>query len=72
MIINVKVIPKARKEKIEREGEILKVYVKEKAEKGKANKRVLELLSEFFNVKKSQIRIVSGEKQRKKVIEIKK
>ena len=38
---------------------------------GKANKRIIELLSEYFDVPKSKISLVNGEKSKKKVFEIK-
>jgi uncharacterized protein (TIGR00251 family) len=40
--------------------------------KGKANEAVIEVLAEFFGVKKSDIRIMSGERSREKVVEIRK
>ena len=44
--------------------------VDERAEDGQANKRLLEILSSYFNVPKSRIRIVRGSKSRDKVIEV--
>lgn len=38
---------------------------------GKANKRIIELLSDYFDVPKSKITLVNGEKSKKKVFEIK-
>lgn len=38
---------------------------------GKANKRITELLSEYFDVPKSKVSLASGEKSKKKVFEIK-
>lgn len=38
---------------------------------GKANKRIIELLSDYFDVPKSKISLVNGEKSKKKVFEIK-
>lgn len=37
---------------------------------GKANEALIEFLSEIFDVSKSQIQIVKGERGRKKVIQI--
>lgn len=36
------------------------ISVKEKAENNRANKRVLEILAEYFKIPKSKIRIVNG------------
>ena len=37
-----------------------KISTKEKAEKNMANKKVIELLSSYFNISKSKIRIING------------
>jgi len=70
MIVKIKVIPNAGKNEVIKEGEILKVKVSSPPSKGKANKEVIELLANFFEVKKNCIRIVKGEKSREKIIEI--
>lgn len=49
-------------------GERLHVKVRAVAEKGRANKAVIELLAEYFSVAKSQIEIVSGQTNRNKRI----
>ncbi len=46
-------------------GELL-VYVREPAIDGKANKAVAELLAKYFEVPKSQVRLVSGRTSRHK------
>ena len=68
--IHIKVIPNARKNEVIEEGETLKVRVAAPAFDGKANKAVIEILSEFFNVRKSNIKIIKGEKSRNKIVEI--
>lgn len=65
----IKVIPNAKKNEVLEEEGILKVYVKSPPVRGKANKAVIELLAEFFKVKKRDIKIIKGEKSREKVIE---
>ncbi|MBC7129166.1 MAG: DUF167 domain-containing protein [Thermoplasmatales archaeon] len=70
MIVKIKVIPNAGKNEVIKEGEILKVKVSSPPSKGKANKEVIELLANFFEVKKNCIRIIKGEKSREKIIEI--
>lgn len=70
MIINIRVIPNAKKNHISKDRDILKVRVTAPAIGGKANKAVIEMLAEFFNVKKGNIRIISGERSRDKIIEI--
>lgn len=66
--INVRVIPNARKDHVAEEEGRFKIYVNAPAIGGKANKAMIEVLAEFFNVKKSDIRIIRGEKSREKVI----
>lgn len=70
MIINIKVIPNASKNRIaEVEGQ-LKAYVTAPPADGKANKALVELLSEHFNTPKSRIRIARGKTSRHKTVEI--
>ena len=70
MLLNVKVIPNAKKNKAVEEAGRLKVYLTATPVEGKANRALIEFLSEHFKVKKKQIRIVRGEKSREKVVEI--
>ncbi len=64
--MQIKVIPNAaRNEILEKEGKLI-VKVRAQPEKGKANAAVLKLLKEKFG---AQVRIVSGEKSRRKVVE---
>ncbi len=69
-VINVRVRPNAKKNDISEEVGQLKVYVKPPAIGGKANKALIEVLAEFFNVNKSDIKIIRGERSREKVIEV--
>ncbi|MCX5808175.1 MAG: DUF167 domain-containing protein [Proteobacteria bacterium] len=66
----MKVIPNARKREIIREGSGLKVKLTSVPRDGKANEELVEYLSEIFKVKKSEIKILRGEKDRRKVISI--
>jgi len=70
MIINIKVITKAKKNMIKETKSGLKVYVTSPPEKGKANVAVIDMLSKFLGVKKYHINIISGQHSREKVIEI--
>ncbi len=54
---------------VEKDG-ILEVSVSSAPFDGKANEEMLELLSDYFEVAKSAIEIVSGHKSRQKIIEI--
>jgi uncharacterized protein (TIGR00251 family) len=70
MKINVRVSPGAKKEKIEESDGGLKVYMNVPAIEGRANKKLIEILAEYYGIKKYNIKIVLGEKKRDKVIEI--
>jgi uncharacterized protein (TIGR00251 family) len=71
MRIKLKVITKAKKEEVRKISENnYRIKVAIPPEKGKANKRVIELLSEKLGIKKQDIRIVSGETSARKIIEI--
>ncbi len=71
MKIKVKVKPNARKEEIKKISEdMYEVKVTVVPEKGKANKKVIEVLSKYFNVSKSRIKLVKGEKSKEKLFEI--
>lgn len=69
-VMNIRVIPNAKKNDISEDEGRIKVRVKAPAVGGKANKALIQLLAEFFKVSKKDIRIVRGEKSREKVIEI--
>ncbi len=71
MRIRVKVKPNAKKEEIKKiEEDYYEVRVTVVPEKGKANKKVIEVLSKHFKVPKSRISLVRGETSREKVFEI--
>lgn len=72
MIIEVKVIPKSSQNAvIGFEDDILKIKCTAVPEKGKANKAVIALLADHFNVPKSAITILKGKTSSRKTVEIK-
>jgi len=72
MLVKAKVFPGAGKEEIIKKGEAaFEIWVKEKPIKGLANRRVIEILSEYFKVSFNQVRLIKGFKQRNKTFEIK-
>ena len=66
----ITVKPGRKVEKIEEKGNELIVFTHARAHDGEANKRVIEILAEYFGVSKSQVEIVSGQKTKKKTVEI--
>ncbi|MGQ9464877.1 MAG: DUF167 domain-containing protein [bacterium] len=69
-LINIRVIPNSKKDEVIQESGGLKVKITAPPVEGKANKALVELLAEYFNVKKNKIRIIKGEKSKNKVIMI--
>ena len=59
-IFEIKVIAKAKENKIYLENNIVKVKVTEVPEDGKANKAIVKLFSEKLKIPKSNIEIISG------------
>jgi len=70
MRLSIRVIPNAKQNKVIEGTERLKVYLTAPPVEGKANKALIEFLSEYFGVKKRKIKIIGGEKSREKVLEI--
>ncbi len=53
-------------------GDFLLVRVKSPPVEGRANREMIEVLSDYFGVPKSRIRIVAGKSSRDKLVEIEK
>jgi uncharacterized protein (TIGR00251 family) len=71
MRISVRVTANAKKAGVIKVSDAnYKARVDAPANGGRANERLIEILSEHFNVKKSGICILSGLKSRSKIIEI--
>ncbi len=68
--INIRVIPRAKKNLVKIEPGRLKVYLTAPPQDGKANKLLIAVLAEHFKVKKKQVCILRGEKSQDKIIEI--
>lgn len=67
LVLPVRAQPGARKNGITGEHDgALKVAVTQAPEKGKANKALAEVLAREFGLKKSQVRLLSGETSQRK------
>ncbi len=66
-ILSLRAQPGSRRNELRaaRQG-ILKACVTQSAEKGKANKAIIELLAKSLGLRKSQIELISGETSRQK------
>jgi len=72
MIIKIKVITNAKKQKIELQPDkSLKIHLISQPARGKANQELIELLADYYHLSKSQIKIIQGETAKNKIIEIK-
>ncbi|MDO8620171.1 MAG: DUF167 domain-containing protein [bacterium] len=67
--IKVHVVTESKKEVVAEKDDLIYVSVREKAEQGLANRRVLELLRVKFGVK-ANVRIVSGHHSPHKIISV--
>jgi hypothetical protein len=70
MILNVRVIPRASRNLVKEENGCFKVYLTKPAQDNLANAQLIELLSEYLNIKKYRISIIKGHKSRSKLIEV--
>jgi uncharacterized protein len=69
VFIRVRVTPNAKEASVVKVGEAeFEVKVDEAATGGRANKRLLEIVSEHFKIPKSRISIVRGARSRDKVL----
>jgi uncharacterized protein (TIGR00251 family) len=70
MIIEVHVITNAKKRELKLEGPHLKIKITSVPHEGKANAELISFLADFFDVRRSEIKIAKGEKERKKLVSI--
>ena len=69
-IVRIRVIPNAKKNEVKKFGDGFKVYLTAPPVDGKANKMLLKILADEFNLKKSQLSIAKGANSRDKIIKI--
>lgn len=70
MRLEVKVVPSAKKNMIKLDTSPVKVYLTAPAVDGKANKALVDFLSEYYKITKTHIHIIKGLKTRLKTINI--
>ena len=77
MKLLIKVIPNAKQNAVVEDfvdllgQRILKIKTTQPPEDGKANKAVIEILAQYFAVKKNSIKLISGATSRNKVFWVK-
>jgi len=71
MLIKIKVFPKSKKEEIIKKSEdSFEIKVKERPERGLANKGVVRIIASHFKIPESKIRLIKGFKEKNKIFEI--
>lgn len=70
MRIRVEVKPNSKAPVVEAVEDHLVVRVKEPPKEGKANEAVLRAIAEHFGVARRDVRLVSGESSRRKLVEL--
>lgn len=70
MKITVIAHPKSKTEKVVKTKEGFEVFFNVVPEKGRANKKVIEMLSSYLEVSKSSIVLISGESSKTKIFKV--
>ena len=70
MTVDLKVIPGAKKNRLQEENGRIKVYLTSPPVDGKANKALIEFLADHYGVRKSGVKIIKGLKSRQKTVRI--
>ncbi len=70
MFIKVFVTPGAKKEKVEEQGDTLRIAVREPATANRANDRVRELIAMREGVSIGKVRILTGHHSRAKMVSV--
>lgn len=71
-IFEVKVKTKAKENKVIKEKNSLKIYVKSSPTKGKANNEVIDVFANYLNRPKSDVSIIKGSKNTRKLLRVEK
>lgn len=71
MKLSITVVTRAKRNKIEQiDPQSYKIWVSAPPEHGKANDKIIALLAKHLGIAKSRLSLVSGSKNRQKIIEI--
>jgi uncharacterized protein len=68
LTVEVRVIPHAKKREAEYDGQQLRVRLTAPPRDGRANEELVDYLAGLFSLRRSEIRIIRGEKDRRKVV----
>lgn len=70
MKVFVKVVTLAKREKIEKSEDGLKVWLKSKPVENNANLELIKIIAAYFRVSQSNLKMLSGLKSRNKILEV--
>ncbi len=70
ILIKVRAVPNAKKSSLEITSNFLKVKLSSPPVDGKANRELQKIMADVFGVRKSQIKIVKGEKSKDKLVQV--
>ncbi len=71
MLVKVRVFPGSKKEKITKTTDnSFEIKIKEKPERGEANKKLILVLSSYFKIPQSKVRLIKGFRQRNKIFKV--
>lgn len=70
LLVRVKAFPRARKEHIEEDDGVLRIFVREPAERNMANTRIRELVAAHCNVPLSAVRMRTGARSLQKTFDV--
>jgi uncharacterized protein YggU (UPF0235/DUF167 family) len=72
MLIKVKAFPCSKEDKVvKKDKDSFDVFVEAEAEKNMANKRIIELLAQYFNLPQTKVKMIRGFKESSKIFDIK-
>ncbi|MDD2274523.1 MAG: DUF167 family protein [Candidatus Pacebacteria bacterium] len=72
MLIKVKASTLSKEDKVVKKNEdSFEVFVKAEAQRNMANKRIIELLAEYFDLPQHKVKIIKGFKESNKIFDIK-
>ncbi|MFC0200930.1 DUF167 domain-containing protein [Paracoccus rhizosphaerae] len=69
-VLTLRVTPRARRNAVQLQGDVLRVHVTAVPEDGRANRAVLKLLAGALGVAPSRLRVIRGDTARDKLVRL--
>ena len=71
MYVHVRVTPGAKKERVSQKNDTeFEIFVREKAERNMANRRIMELLGVAFQVPTTKVKMLTGHRSPSKIFDV--